>query len=200
MSQELLIGFVGFAVATLYTPGPNNVMLMASGLNFGLRRTLPHVAGVTIGFSVLVAIVGIGLGAVFEALPLLQTVLKYAGAAYLVYLALALALAQPAAATGDKGGRPLTFFGAALFQWINVKGWVIAVGTVTAYAAIAPYPWNMVALSALLLAIGLTSSMTWVVFGTALQAVVRSPRALRIFNLAMAALLLASLWPVLAGA
>lgn len=200
MSQELLIGFVGFAVATLYTPGPNNVMLMASGLNFGLRRTLPHVAGVTIGFSVLVAIVGIGLGAVFEALPLLQTALKYAGAAYLVYLAAVIALARPSGAAGDENGRPLGFFGAALFQWVNVKGWVIAVGTVTAYAAIAPYPWNMLVLSALLLAIGLTSSMTWVVFGTALQPVVRSPRALRIFNFAMAALLLASLWPVLAGA
>jgi threonine/homoserine/homoserine lactone efflux protein len=199
ISHQLTIAFIVFAVAALYTPGPNNVMLMASGLNFGLRRTLPHVAGVAIGFSILVIVIGLGLGAIFEALPLLQTVLKYAGAAYLIYLAIAIALAPPTERTASETGRPMTFFGAALFQWVNVKGWVIAIGTITAYAAIAAYPWNVLTQSMLLLVIGFTSSITWVLFGTWLQAVVKSPRAVRVFNVTMAVLLLASLYPVLAG-
>jgi threonine/homoserine/homoserine lactone efflux protein len=172
-------------------------MLMASGLNYGFRRTLPHVAGVTIGFSFLVAVIGLGLGAVFAAYPVLHTILKYAGAAYLVYLAIMIAMSGPADTDEDGEGRPMTFLGAAMFQWVNVKGWVIAVGAVTAYAAIAVYPLNVATLSVLLFLIGLGSSLTWVLLGTSLQSLVRSPRAVRIFNIVMAALLLASLYPVL---
>lgn len=197
VSHELLIAFIVFAAAMLYTPGPNNVMLMASGLNYGFRRSLPHVAGVTIGFSFLVCVIGLGLGAVFAAYPVLHTILKYAGTAYLIYLALIIAMSGSADSAGGESGRPMTFLGAAAFQWVNVKGWVIAVGTITAYAAIASYPWNILTLSALLLAVGLTSSVTWVLFGSSLQSLVRSPRAVRIFNVTMALLLLASLYPVL---
>jgi threonine/homoserine/homoserine lactone efflux protein len=197
MSHELLIAFIVFAAAMLYTPGPNNVMLMASGLNYGFRRSLPHVAGVTIGFSFLVCVIGLGLGAVFAAYPVLHTILKYAGTAYLIYLAVAIAMSGSADPAGGERGRPMTFLGAAAFQWVNVKGWVIAVGTITAYAAVASYPWNILILSALLLAVGLTSSTVWVLFGSSLQPLVRSPRAVRIFNITMALLLLASLYPVL---
>jgi threonine/homoserine/homoserine lactone efflux protein len=196
-SEQLLLAFIGFAAATLFTPGPNNVMLMASGLNFGFRRTLPHMAGVTLGFSFLVGVMGLGLGAVFAAYPVLHAVLKYAGAAYLTYLAVVIALARPGGKDGPEGGRPMTFLEAALFQWVNVKGWVIAVGAITAYAAIAAYPLNVAALSILLFLIGVASSTTWVLLGTSLQSLVRSPRAVRTFNLVMAALLLASLYPVL---
>lgn len=196
ISQQLVLAFIAFAAATLFTPGPNNIMLMASGLNYGFRRTLPHMAGVTLGFSFLVAVMGLGLGAVFAAYPVLHTVLKYAGAAYLTYLAVVIALAKPAEKDGGDG-RPMTFLEAALFQWVNVKGWVIAVGAVTAYAAIAAYPLNIAMLSVLLFVIGVGSSTTWVLLGTSLQALVRSPRAVRIFNGVMAALLLASLYPVL---
>ena len=197
ISQQLAIAFVVFAAAMLFTPGPNNIMLMASGLNYGFRRTLPHVAGVTVGFSFLVAVIGLGLGAVFAAYPVLHTILKYAGAAYLTYLAIVIALSRPAGADGDGAGRPMTFLGAALFQWVNVKGWVIAVGAITAYATIAAYPLNIATLSVLLFVIGLGSSLTWVLLGTSLQPLVKSPRAVRIFNVAMAVLLLVSLYPVL---
>jgi threonine/homoserine/homoserine lactone efflux protein len=197
MSHELLIAFIVFAAAMLYTPGPNNVMLMASGLNYGFRRSLPHVAGVTIGFSFLVCVIGLGLGAVFAAYPVLHTILKYAGTAYLIYLAVVIAMSGSADPSGGERSKPMTFLGAAAFQWVNVKGWVIAVGTITAYAAVASYPWNILILSALLLAVGLTSSATWVLFGSSLQSLVRSPRAVRIFNVTMALLLLASLYPVL---
>jgi threonine/homoserine/homoserine lactone efflux protein len=197
ISEQLALAFIAFAAATLFTPGPNNIMLMSSGLNYGFRRTLPHIAGVTLGFSFLVAVMGLGLGAVFAAYPVLHTVLKYAGAAYLTYLAIVIALAKPADKAGGGDGRPMTFLEAALFQWVNVKGWVIAVGAVTAYAAIAAYPLNIAMLSVLLFVIGVGSSTTWVLLGTSLQALVRSPRAVRIFNGVMAALLLASLYPVL---
>jgi threonine/homoserine/homoserine lactone efflux protein len=197
MSTELLLAFVGFACATLFTPGPNNIMLLSSGLTFGLRRTLPHIAGVAIGFAVMVAAMGFGFGAVFTAYPLLQTILKYAGAAYLLWLAGVIAFAKPAAPEAAVERRPMSFLGAAAFQWVNVKGWVIAVGTVTAYAALARYPWNVAMQAAVMLAIGTASSTTWALFGTSLQSLVKSPRAVRVFNLVMAALLVASLYPVL---
>jgi len=199
ISQQLLLAFIVFALVNLYTPGPNNVMLMTSGLNFGLRRTWPHIAGVTIGFAFLVAVVGLGMGAVFTSYPLLQSILKYAGAAYLVYLAFLIARSGPPDTQQDSSRRPFTFWEAALFQWINVKGWIIAAGTVTTYAAFAIYPWNIVAMVTLLLVFALSSALTWTLFGTSLQILVRSPRAVRIFNWIMAALLLASLYPVLTG-
>lgn len=197
MSQQLLIAFIVFATAAAFTPGPNNIMLMTSGLNYGFRPSLAHVAGVTIGYSVLLAIVGLGLGAVFTAYPILQTILKYVGAVYLIYLAYVIAVSKPADPAEAAQGRPMTFTGAALFQLVNVKGWVIAVGSVSAYAAITAYPWNMLLLAAIICVITLASALAWLLMGTALQALVRSPRAIRIFNVTMAVLLLASLYPVL---
>jgi threonine/homoserine/homoserine lactone efflux protein len=196
MSEQLLIAFVVFAAVMCFTPGPNNVMLLASGLNYGLRRTLPHVAGVTIGFAFMIAVVGFGFGAVFTAYPVLQTVLKYAGAAYLVYLAYAIATAAPPDPAQASSRRPMTFIGAALFQWVNVKGWVMVIGTVTAYAAIASYPWNIVLQALLTLWMGLLSTVTWALFGSSLQSLVKSPGVVRGFNIVMAVLLLASLIPV----
>lgn len=197
MSQQLVVAYILFASAAAFTPGPNNVMLMTSGLNYGFQRSLAHLAGVTIGYSVMLALVGLGLGAVFTAYPILQTILKYVGAIYLTWLAYVIATSRPADAQSAAEGRPMTFTGAALFQLVNVKGWVIAVGSVSAYAAIASYPWNMIVLAAIVCVITLGSSLTWLLFGTALQSLMKSPRAIRIFNIAMAVLLLASLYPVL---
>ena len=144
MSQSLLIAFVIFATVMFFTPGPNNIMLLSSGLTYGFRRTLPHVAGITIGFAFMVGAVGLGLGTIFITYPVLQTILKYAGVAYLVYLAVHIAMSGPATAGQDNARGPMTFWGAAMFQWINVKGWVMVIGTITAYAGIAGFPWNIV--------------------------------------------------------
>jgi threonine/homoserine/homoserine lactone efflux protein len=195
--SQLLVAFIVFAAVMCFTPGPNNVMLLASGLNYGFRRTLPHVMGVTFGFAFMIAAVGVGLGAVFTTYPVLQTVLKYAGAAYLVYLAFAIATAGAPDPEQAKSRRPMTFMGAALFQWVNIKGWVMVIGTMTAYAAIASFPWNIVIQTLLTLAMGLLSTVTWALFGTWLQSLVKSPGAVRVFNIVMALLLLASLIPVL---
>jgi threonine/homoserine/homoserine lactone efflux protein len=197
MSQQLTVAFIVFAAVSAFTPGPNNVMLMTSGLNYGFRRSLSHMAGVTIGYAFLIVVFGFGLGAIFTTYPILQTILKYAGAIYLLYLAVAIAMSRPPDAGAEAQGKPMTFFGAALFQWINVKGWVIAVVSVSAYAAIASYPWNVISQALIILIITLGSSVTWVLFGAALQSLVKSPRAVRIFNITMAVLLIASLYPVL---
>ena len=196
MSQPLLIAFVLFAAVMFFTPGPNNVMLLSSGLTHGFRRTLPHIAGITFGMAFMIAAVGLGLGTIFITYPLLQTVLKYAGAAYLIWLAAVIALSGTAPSAQDNARGPMTFWGAAVFQWVNVKGWVMVIGTITAYAAVAGFPWNIMIQTAISLVIGAMSTVVWALFGSALRPVLRSPRAVRAFNIVMAILLLASLYPV----
>jgi threonine/homoserine/homoserine lactone efflux protein len=200
MSQPLFIAFVVFAAVMFFTPGPNNVMLLSSGLTFGFRRTLPHVAGVTFGFAFMIGAVGLGFGTIFIAYPVLQTILKYAGVAYLIYLAVAIATSRPVASDQDSVRRPMTFWGAAMFQWINVKGWVMVIGTITAYAGIASFPWNITIQVMLSLLLGAVACSSWALFGSALRPVLTSPWAVRAFNIVMAVLLLASLYPVFADA
>ncbi len=196
MSQSLLIAFVMFATVMFFTPGPNNIMLLSSGLTYGFRRTLPHVAGITIGFAFMIGAVGLGLGTIFITYPVLQTILKYAGVAYLIYLAVHIAMSGPMTPDQDNARGPMTFLGAAMFQWINVKGWVMVIGTITAYAGIASFPWNIVIQVLLSLLLGVLSCSAWVLFGSALRPILTSPRAVRAFNIVMALLLLASLYPV----
>ena len=199
MSSELLWALLLFVVVTLFTPGPNNTMLMTTGLNFGFRRGLPHLWGVALGFAVMVLAVGLGLGAVFQAYPAAHTVLKYAGAAYLLYLAWQIATAGEFK-EGAASGQPITFLEAAAFQWLNPKGWVMAVGAVSTYAAVAVFPFNMLLMAGLFGSLGTLSSATWLGFGTGLKRVLTSPGAVRAVNITMALLLVASLWPILADA
>lgn len=195
--SELFLALVAFCAVTLITPGPNNVMLMTSGLNHGFQRSQPHLWGVTLGFAVMVLAVGLGLGAVFAAYPVVYTILKYAGALYLLYLAWVIAMSGPVEDEEAASGRPLTFAQAAAFQWVNPKGWVMAVGSVSAYAGIAVFPYNMVVIAALFGALGVVSSSLWTVLGQSLRRLLTNARAVRIFNGAMALALVASLWPVL---
>ena len=191
-----LIPFIGFAIAAYITPGPNNVMLLSSGLTHGFRRTLPHIAGIAIGVSLMVASVGLGLGAIFIAYPVLQTILKYVGIGYLIYLAGVIAMSGSVAPGQDNQRGPMTFWAAVLFQWVNVKGWVMAIGIITAYSAIASFPWNIAIQAALMFVMGALSSLTWALFGSSLRSFLTAPTAVRVFNVLMAALLLASLYPV----
>jgi threonine/homoserine/homoserine lactone efflux protein len=196
MSQPLLIAFVIFASVMFFTPGPNNIMLLSSGLTYGFRRTLPHVAGIAIGFAFMIGTVGLGMGTVFITYPVLQTILKYAGAAYLIYLAAAIAMSGPVMPDQDNRRGPMTFWGAAMFQWINVKGWVMVIGTITAYAGIASFPWNITIQVTFSLLLGVLACSAWALFGSSLRPILTSPRAVRAFNIVMALLLLASLYPV----
>jgi threonine/homoserine/homoserine lactone efflux protein len=196
MSHSLLIAFVIFATVMFFTPGPNNIMLLSSALTYGFRRTVPHLVGIVIGFAFMVGAVGVGLGTVFITYPVLQTILKYAGAAYLVYLAAVIAMSGPVTPGQDNARGPMTFWGAAVFQWVNAKGWVMVIGTITAYAGIASFPWNIVIQVGISLLIGAASCVVWALFGSALRPWLTSPRAVRAFNIVMAILLLASLYPV----
>src|SRR3982075_2929191 len=165
MSQSLLIAFVLFAVVMFFTPGPNNIMLLSSGLTYGFRRTIPHIAGITIGFAFMVGAVGVGLGAVFITYPVLQTILKYAGVAYLIYLAAVIAMSGPVTPDQDNRRGPMTFWGAAMFQLINVKCWVMVIGSITAYAGIASFPWNITIQVMLSLLLSAMVCSAWAVSG-----------------------------------
>jgi threonine/homoserine/homoserine lactone efflux protein len=196
MSQSLFVAFVVFGAVMAFTPGPNNIMVLSSGLTYGFRRSLPHIAGIAIGVSFMVASVGLGLGAIFIAYPVLQTILKYVGIAYLIYLAAVIAMSGAVTPGQDNQRGPMTFWAAVLFQWINVKGWVMVIGTITAYAGIASFPWNITIQVMLSLLLGAVSCSVWALFGSALRPVLTSRRLVRAFNIVMALLLLASLYPV----
>jgi threonine/homoserine/homoserine lactone efflux protein len=196
--MSLFAAFVLFATVTLFTPGPNNAMLMASGLTYGWRRALPHLFGVVLGFGLMVALVGLGLGAVLAANPILYGVLKYVGAAYMLYLAWKIATAIPRGGEGDSrpNGRPISFVEAALFQWVNPKAWIMAVGAVSTYAGIAPFPWNVITIASVFTLVGFASSGAWVGLGAGLQRLITDPRRQRLVNVVLALGLALSIVPV----
>lgn len=197
MTVQLFLAVAGFALATLFSPGPNNLMLMASGANFGLRRTVPHLLGVALGFPAMAAAAGLGLGAVFEAWPPALAILKVAAAAILLWLAWKVATAAPPPEARDmSAARPLTFVQAAAFQWVNPKAWFMAIGAMSAYAA-GGGPVRVLAVAGVFAGFGLCSATTWTTLGTALRRLLTSPARLRAFNWTMAALLVASLVPML---
>ena len=134
MSVDAFLALLVYAFVTSITPGPNNLMLLASGVNFGFVRTIPHMLGIGGGFLVLLLAVGFGLGAVLTAFPSLHLALKIAGGAYLLYLAWRIAMSRSMAKDGETKGRPMTFLEAAAFQWVNPKAWVMAVGAMAIYA------------------------------------------------------------------
>ncbi|KMN17879.1 LysE family translocator [Pseudomonas weihenstephanensis] len=196
-SLELISAFVLFAFVSSITPGPNNTMLLASGVNFGFRRTLPHALGISFGFMFLVLAVGLGLGGVFKAVPVAYTVLRYLGAAYLLYLAWKVATSGPVSSTQDAHGAPLSFWGAAAFQWVNPKAWVMAVGAITTYTPSQGYIVNVFIIALVFAVINLPSVCVWAGFGSALRDVLTKPKWLLAFNLSMALLLVLSLYPIL---
>src|SRR3546814_764664 len=151
--------------------------------------------GVNLGFTLMLVLVGLGLGTLFQQLPWLYTVLKYAGALYLLYLAWKIAMAGPLEG-GRQRGRPFTFLQAALFQWVNPKAWVMAVGVIATYTPQAGFYWNLALAAAVCCLVNLPSISAWAAFGTALQRLLHRPLAIRMFNVGMAVLLVASLYPV----
>lgn len=196
-SYDLLTAFILFAFVSSITPGPNNTMLLASGVNFGVRRSIPHAMGISIGFMLMVLGVGFGLGELFKAWPPLYSILRYVGAAYLLYLAWKIATSGPI--SGDAAGtrKPLSFWGAAAFQWVNPKAWVMAVGAIMTYTPAQGYVLNVIVIAALFALVNLPSVGIWVMFGSALRNLLQNPRWLMLFNVLMALLLVISLYPLL---
>jgi threonine/homoserine/homoserine lactone efflux protein len=196
MTPNLLLACMGFAFVTSITPGPNNTMLLASGVNYGLTRTIPHIAGISTGCVVMLILVGLGLGEVFTRLPVLYAILRYAGAAYLVWLAWHVATAGPVGLNGARS-RPMRFLEAAAFQWVNPKAWIIAVGAVTAYAPRDDFLRSIGIIAIVLVVVGAPCLTLWAGSGAALRVWLAHPNRRRSFNLTMAALLLLSLYPML---
>ena len=195
LTIDLFLALTGFALATLFTPGPNNLMLMASGANYGLRRTVPHLLGVALGFPMMAIGVGLGLAALFQTFPALEVILKIIATLFLLWLAWKIATATP---PGEKTveGRPLTFLQATAFQWVNPKAWAMALGAMAAYAATGG-ALRVVLVALVFAGFGLCSAVTWTLLGTQLRRILSTPGRLRAFNYAMAALLVATLIPVL---
>lgn len=200
MSPDLLFAFVAFAFVTSVTPGPNNMMLLASGVNFGMRRSVPHMLGISIGFGVMVMAVGFGLGELFKRVPVLYTLLRYAGAAYLLYLAWKIARSGAPQADGQAQGKPFTFVQAAAFQWVNPKAWVMAVTAITTYVSQDNFVASVLLIGVLFAVVNCPSVGLWTVAGSLLRTWLSNPRVLRCFNITMAVLLVASLYPILKDA
>jgi threonine/homoserine/homoserine lactone efflux protein len=197
MSPETFTALFIFAFVSSITPGPNNFMLLASGVNFGFRRTIPHMLGIGAGFVALLLGVGFGLGAVLTAYPQLHLALKVAGGIYLLYLAWRIAMSRSMGEKDDGTSRPMSFLEAAAFQWVNPKAWVMAVTAMAIYTSpAAPF------LSVLLVAcafgmVNLPCVSSWAGFGMALRGFLAEPVRLKWFNIAMGTALAASVWPML---
>ena len=193
----LLPGFALYMLIGSITPGPNNIMILASGANFGIRRSLPHLWGISLGFAFMLLVVGLGLGALFLASPTAQMAIRVAGLGYIVWLAWRIATAG-GLGEAQATQAPLSFAQAALFQWVNIKAWMLVTGAVAVYtapgeAALATLP----LLALICVAMNLPSIAVWLVLGVGIRRLLAQPVALRAFNLTMAALLLASVLPML---
>ncbi len=196
MPLNIFFALVTFAFVMAFTPGPNNIMLAASGVNFGFARTIPHMAGVTVGFMVLIFASGAGLGLVFAAVPVLQVALKIAGSAYLLWLAYKVATAHQARGTNGGPARPFSFWQAAAFQWINPKGLVAALSAIAIFLRPGHQVWDLGVMLAVFGLVTAGSVTTWAGFGVALRRWLRDPAHARLFNIAMALLLVASVVPI----
>ncbi|MEL6101597.1 MAG: LysE family translocator [Pseudomonadota bacterium] len=195
MTYELIAALAVFAFVSSITPGPNNLMLMASGANFGFVRTIPHMSGVALGFVFMVVVVGLGLSQIFETYPVSHTILKVLSVAYLLFLAWKIANAAPIGGR-EATGSPMTFLQAAAFQWVNPKAWAMALTAVTVYAP-DNSPLGMVLVAVVFGAINLPSVSSWTLLGQQIARVLTNTKRLVAFNWTMAVLLVLSLYPVL---
>ncbi len=190
------LAIIAFSITACVTPGPNNAMIMASGLNYGIRRSMPHYLGIILGFPTMVLAVGLGIAQIFEVYPVMHLVLKIAGAAYLSYLAYKIATA-PVSESNESEGNPFTFLQAAAFQWVNPKAWVLAVGATVTYTTLGDgYVLQVITIGLIFLVFGAPCIMLWLWGGASLKSIMQNPSTVRIFNITMALLLIASLVPV----
>jgi threonine/homoserine/homoserine lactone efflux protein len=196
MTLEMFVATMAFAFVTSITPGPNNSMLLVSGVNYGFARTIPHIMGINLGFPFMLVAIGLGLGGVFAALPVLHQVLQVLGALYLLYLAWNIATAGTMKAEGGIG-KPMTFLQAAAFQWVNPKAWIIAMGAITTYVPSQGYLSNVVILALIYAMVNLPCIAAWTGFGVFLKRLLSRPKHVHTFNIAMAVMLVLSLYPLI---
>lgn len=196
MSLELFLAFATYAFVSSITPGPNNTMLLASGVHFGFARTIPHILGVSIGFLVMVLAVGAGMKAILDNYPMVYTALRWISGAYLLWFAWKLATAGPLNDRA-KQTRPMSFLAAAAFQWVNPKCWIMAVGATAAYMPPESGVFGIIIVAFVYAMINAPSIATWAAFGTVIRRWLVNPTTMRIFNLTAAGLQVVSLYPLI---
>ena len=199
MTSTFLLALAAFAFVSSITPGPNNLMLMASGTNFGFARTIPHMLGVAIGFTLMIVAIGAGMATILSLVPGLLDVIKWVSVAYLLYLAWKIATAPVGPLTGTSGARPMTFLQAAAFQWVNPKAWTMALTAVSVYIPPDNPIVGILIVAAVFGAINLPSVGLWAAMGVSLRRFLADPRRLRAFNIVAALTLVCTLYPVVAG-
>ncbi len=197
MQIEQLMALVGFTIAMVGTPGPNNLMLIASGANFGFRRTIPHILGISIGCQILIVAIALGLGQLFSVYPQAVIALKIMGCAFLLYLALLLVRPRPKIQQQRAAANPLTFWQAALFQWVNPKAWMMFVTAVATYGNPLNFWFSIFVVAMAFLIVGAPLICAWAYGGAALKYWLQQGRRLQNFNRVMAVTLLLSLYPLL---
>ena len=198
MTNDLLFALITFAFVSSVTPGPNNLMLMASGANFGFRRTVPHMLGISIGHAFQVSMIGLGLAQVFVTYPVTRIILQVISTAYLLYLAWKIATAAPPR-EGEAKGKPLTFLQAAAFQWVNPKAWYMAIYAITNYTPDGGGPAAAFLVAGVFACTNLPSITLWATIGTQIKRLLNRPKLLRLFNYTMGTLLVLTLVPVWLG-
>ncbi|GAD79262.1 LysE family translocator [Vibrio ezurae] len=196
--MELFSAILLFAFSSTITPGPNNIMMMTSGMNYGVKRSLPHFMGICIGFPTMVVAIGLGLGSLFQWIPSLHDVIKILGIVYLLYLSWKIASAETDSLSCEEA-KPFTFFQGALFQWVNPKAWIMATGAVATYTSNGMNIYSQVGLIAgLFFLVAFPCVGVWLVFGTKVRLILSEPKHQKLFNVCMAILLVLSIVPVIA--
>ncbi|WP_448563399.1 LysE family translocator [Thalassotalea ganghwensis] len=194
------LALILFIFSTSGTPGPNNVMILTSGVNHGIRLSLPHVMGVNVGFTLMIILVGMGIMQIFVQWPVLHQVIQVIGILYLVYLAFKIATMDVNANQVDKK-KPFSFLQAALFQWVNPKAWVIALSALVAFSNTTNNVWQqLLTIAGFYFVFGLPCSFAWLFAGKWLQNILTKSYYIKAFNISMAILLLASLYPLVTEA
>jgi threonine/homoserine/homoserine lactone efflux protein len=198
MTYSLLTGLVLFCFVSSITPGPNNLMLMATGANFGARRAAPHASGIVLGFTFMIVAIGLGVAQLFQIYPLAHQLLGVVSVIYLIYLAYKTATARTNLDSPEPTGKPITFWQAAAFQWVNPKAWTMALAAVTVYAPQPVTYKEVIVVAAIFGAINLPCISVWLMLGVKMRRFLTTPARLRGFNWTMAGLLILSLAPIAA--
>ena len=195
----ILVSIFTFTLSATITPGPNNIMLLSSGLTFGYKSTLAHIFGIVFGFPIMVLLVGLGLGIVFEKFPMILDILKNVGILYLVWMAYKIANNKSTYdLKDDQKSEPFTFLQAALFQWVNPKAWIMAISSISIFVKPDVDSLMQIVLIALIFLLSaIVSCNTWVIGGVALKKIIKSEKSIRIFNISMAILLVVSVLPII---
>ena len=195
-TYAMLISIVSFTLATVLTPGPNNIMMLSSGLTFGYKKTIPHMIGVAIGFPLMVIAVGLGIGVMFESFPIVYKVLKYIGISYLLWMAYKIATSNDSYENKTQNTKPFTFIQAALFQWLNPKAWIMAISSTTSFIVSNHNTTLQVLIIAFIYFLsGIISTNTWTLGGVFLNKFIKNRNSVKIFNITMALFIVLSVIP-----